>query len=959
MSPTSETAQGGRRLVIVESPAKAKTIKGYLGPGYVVEASVGHIRDLPNGAAEVPDEYTGEVRRLGVDVEHDFQPIYVVNADKKAQVRKLKQLLAESDELFLATDEDREGEAIAWHLQEVLRPKVPVHRMVFHEITKDAIRAAVANPRELNQRMVDAQETRRILDRLYGYEVSPVLWKKVMPKLSAGRVQSVATRLVVERERERIAFRSAEYWDLTGTFATGRTGDASDPSTLTARLSAVDGRRIAQGRDFGPDGQLKAGSAQTLHLDEANARALAAALADSSFAVRSVESKPYRRSPYAPFRTTTLQQEASRKLGFGAKATMQVAQKLYENGFITYMRTDSTTLSDTAVAAARAQVTQLYGANYLPEKPRTYAGKVKNAQEAHEAIRPSGDRFRTPAETGLTGDQFRLYELIWKRTVASQMKDATGNSVTVKIGGRASDGRDAEFSASGKTITFHGFMKAYVEGADDPNAELDDRERRLPQVAEGDALTADEITVDGHATKPPARYTEASLVKELEEREIGRPSTYASIIGTILDRGYVFKKGTALVPSFLSFAVVNLLEKHFGRLVDYDFTARMEDDLDRIARGEAQSVPWLKRFYFGAAGSGDDPAGAGSASDAGNGDGDHLGGLKELVTDLGAIDAREISSFPVGNDIKLRVGRYGPYIERGEKDAEGHQRADVPEDLAPDELTVELAEELLAKPSGDFELGTDPVSGNQIIAKDGRYGPYVTEVLPEGTPKTGKNAVKPRTASLFKSMSLDTVTLEDALKLMSLPRVVGTDAEGVEITAQNGRYGPYLKKGTDSRSLTSEEQLFDITLEEALAIYAQPKQRGRAAAKPPLKELGTDPVSERPVVVKDGRFGPYVTDGETNATLRTGDSVEEITPERGYELLAEKRAKGPAKKKTAKKAPAKKATAKKTAAKKTTATKTTAAKKTAAKKTTAKKTTTAKKAASASASASSAASSED
>ncbi|MFF9637721.1 type I DNA topoisomerase [Streptomyces bacillaris] len=957
MSPTSETAQGGRRLVIVESPAKAKTIKGYLGPGYVVEASVGHIRDLPNGAAEVPDEYTGEVRRLGVDVEHDFQPIYVVNADKKAQVRKLKQLLAESDELFLATDEDREGEAIAWHLQEVLRPKVPVHRMVFHEITKDAIRAAVANPRELNQRMVDAQETRRILDRLYGYEVSPVLWKKVMPKLSAGRVQSVATRLVVERERERIAFRSAEYWDLTGTFATGRTGDASDPSTLTARLSAVDGRRIAQGRDFGPDGQLKAGSAQTLHLDEANARALAAALADSSFAVRSVESKPYRRSPYAPFRTTTLQQEASRKLGFGAKATMQVAQKLYENGFITYMRTDSTTLSDTAVAAARAQVTQLYGANYLPEKPRTYAGKVKNAQEAHEAIRPSGDRFRTPAETGLTGDQFRLYELIWKRTVASQMKDATGNSVTVKIGGRASDGRDAEFSASGKTITFHGFMKAYVEGADDPNAELDDRERRLPQVAEGDALTADEITVDGHATKPPARYTEASLVKELEEREIGRPSTYASIIGTILDRGYVFKKGTALVPSFLSFAVVNLLEKHFGRLVDYDFTARMEDDLDRIARGEAQSVPWLKRFYFGAAGSGDDPAGAGSASDAGNGDGDHLGGLKELVTDLGAIDAREISSFPVGNDIKLRVGRYGPYIERGEKDAEGHQRADVPEDLAPDELTVELAEELLAKPSGDFELGTDPVSGNQIIAKDGRYGPYVTEVLPEGTPKTGKNAVKPRTASLFKSMSLDTVTLEDALKLMSLPRVVGTDAEGVEITAQNGRYGPYLKKGTDSRSLTSEEQLFDITLEEALAIYAQPKQRGRAAAKPPLKELGTDPVSERPVVVKDGRFGPYVTDGETNATLRTGDSVEEITPERGYELLAEKRAKGPAKKKTAKKAPAKKATAKKTAAKKTTATKTTAAKKTSAKKTTtAKKATTAAKKA---ASASSAASSED
>ncbi|MET9108474.1 type I DNA topoisomerase [Streptomyces zhihengii] len=935
MSPTSETAQGGRRLVIVESPAKAKTIKGYLGPGYVVEASVGHIRDLPNGAAEVPEKYTGEVRRLGVDVEHDFQPIYVVNADKKAQVRKLKEQLAESDELFLATDEDREGEAIAWHLLEVLKPKVPVHRMVFHEITKDAIRAAVANPRELNKRMVDAQETRRILDRLYGYEVSPVLWKKVMPRLSAGRVQSVATRLVVERERERIAFRSAEYWDLTGTFSTGRTGDASDPSSFSARLNTVDGQRVAQGRDFGSDGRLK--SAQVLHLDEANARSLAAALEGASFAVRSVESKPYRRSPYAPFRTTTLQQEASRKLGFGAKATMQVAQKLYENGFITYMRTDSTTLSDTAVTAARAQVTQLYGADYLPDKPRTYAGKVKNAQEAHEAIRPSGDRFRTPAETGLTGDQFRLYELIWKRTVASQMKDAVGNSVTVRIGGRAADGRDAEFTASGKTITFHGFMKAYVEGADDPNAELDDRERRLPQVTEGDALSAEEITVDGHATKPPARYTEASLVKELEEREIGRPSTYASIIGTILDRGYVFKKGTALVPSFLSFAVVNLLEKHFGRLVDYDFTAKMEDDLDRIARGEAQAVPWLRRFYFG---EGD---ATGAASEAGNGDGDHLGGLKELVTDLGAIDAREISSFPVGNDIKLRVGRYGPYVERGEKDAEGHQRADVPDDLAPDELTVEHAEELLAKPSGDFELGTDPVSGHQIVAKDGRYGPYVTEILPEGTPKTGKNAVKPRTASLFKNMSIDTVTLAEALKLMSLPRVVGTDAEGVEITAQNGRYGPYLKKGTDSRSLENEDQLFSITLDEALAIYAQPKQRGRAAAKPPLKELGTDPVSERPVVVKDGRFGPYVTDGETNATLRTGDSVEDITPERGYELLAEKRAKGPAKK-TAKKA-AKKAPAKKTAAKKTTTAKKTAAKKT----TTAKKTATATKKAAASA----------
>ncbi|UGY92315.1 type I DNA topoisomerase [Streptomyces gobiensis] len=934
MSPTSETANGGRRLVIVESPAKAKTIKGYLGPGYVVEASVGHIRDLPNGAAEVPAKYKGEPwARLGVNVDHDFEPLYVVNSDKKDQVKKLKQLLADSDELYLATDEDREGEAIAWHLQEVLKPKVPVRRMVFNEITKDAIREAVNNTRDLNQRLVDAQETRRILDRLYGYEVSPVLWKKVMPRLSAGRVQSVATRLVVERERDRIAFRSAEYWDLTGTFNTGRAGDSSDPNVLTARLTTVDGRRIAQGRDFGPDGALKN---DTLHLNEENARALAEALANTDFSVRSVESKPYRRAPYAPFRTTTLQQEASRKLGFGAKVTMQVAQKLYENGFITYMRTDSTTLSDTAISAARAQVTQLYGADYLPDKPRSYAGKVKNAQEAHEAIRPSGDRFRTPAETGLTGDQFKLYELIWKRTVASQMKDATGQSVTIKVGGRSADGRDAEFSTTGKIITFHGFLKAYVEGSDDPNAELDDRERRLPQVTEGDALTADEISVDGHATKPPARYTEATLVKELEEREIGRPSTYASIISTILDRRYVFKKGTALVPSFLSFAVVGLLEKHFGRLVDYDFTAQMEEDLDRIASGDAEAVPWLRRFYFG-------KGEASGAAEAGNGDGDHLGGLKELVSDLGAIDAKGISSFPVGNDIVLRVGRYGPYVEKPGPEGETGQRADVPDDLPPDELTVELAEELLAKPSGDFELGIDPATNHPIVAKDGRYGPYVTEVLPEGTPKTGKNAVKPRTASLFKSMSLDTITLDDALKLLSLPRVVGTDPDsGQEITAQNGRYGPYLKKGTDSRSLESEEQLFTITLDEALAIYAQPKQRGRAAAKPPLKELGTDPTNDRPVVVKDGRFGPYVTDGETNATLRRDDDVEEITPERAFELLAEKRAKGPAKKKTAakkttaKKTAAKKAPAKKAAAKKTTAKKATA-KKAAAKKTTTKK----------------------
>ncbi len=890
---SSETATAGRRLVIVESPAKAKTIKGYLGPGYVVEASVGHIRDLPNGAAEVPAKYKKEPwARLGVNVDHDFEPVYVVNTDKKTQVAKLKKLLAEADELYLATDEDREGEAIAWHLREVLRPKVPVRRMVFHEITKDAIRSAVANPRELNQRLVDAQETRRILDRLYGYEVSPVLWKKVMSGLSAGRVQSVATRLVVERERERIAFRSAEYWDLAAVFDTGREpGEAGEPVTLSARLVALDGQRVAQGRDFGADGRLTERAAGVLHLDEAAARALAAALAPATFSVRSVERKPYRRSPYAPFRTTTLQQEASRKLGFGAKRTMQIAQKLYENGFITYMRTDSITLSETAIAAARTQASELYGSQYLPDAPRVYQSKVKNAQEAHEAIRPSGDTFRTPAQTGLAGDEFRLYELIWMRTVASQMKDATGQSVTVRVAGRAEDGREAEFTASGKVITFHGFLKAYVEGSDDPDAELDDRERRLPDVAEGDGLTAASLQVEGHATKPPARYTEASLVKELEEREIGRPSTYATIMGTILDRGYVFKKGTALVPSFLAFAVVGLLERHFGRLVDYDFTARMEDDLDAIARGESQSTPWLRRFYYG---------------ENGASDGDRLGGLKNLVTDLGDIDAREVNSFPIGDDIVLRVGRYGPYIERGDT------RASVPEDLPPDELTVAAAEELLAKPTGDVLLGTDPSTGHDIVAKAGRFGPYVTEVLPEGTKG------KPRTASLFKSMSLETIDLPTALRLLTLPRVVGEDPEsGTPITAQNGRFGPYLRRGTDSRSLASEEDLFEVTLEAALALFAQPKTRGRRAAASALRELGSDPASEKPIVVKDGRYGPYVTDGEVNATLPKDLTVEAVTLERAAELLAEKRAKAPAtrKKAAAKKAPAKKTPARKTPAK--------------------------------------------
>ncbi|HEU5355470.1 MAG TPA: type I DNA topoisomerase [Actinocrinis sp.] len=906
MPPSSKAGTGtnapARRLVIVESPAKAKTIKGYLGPGYTVEASVGHIRDLPTTDTKhkIPANIANQPwAKLGVDVDHDFETVYVVSDGKDDQVRKLKQLLKEADELYLATDEDREGEAIAWHLEQELKPKVPVRRMVFHEITKDAIQRAVANPRQINMQLVSAQETRRVLDRLYGYEVSPVLWRKITNGTSAGRVQSVATRLVVERERERMAFVPAAYWDLTALFDTQRQGD--DPRTMHARLASVGGVRVAQGRDFGPDGALKS-RGDVVHLDEQAARALAAALADTDFAVTSVESKPYRRAPYAPFRTTTLQQEAGRKLGFGAQRTMQVAQRLYENGFITYMRTDSITLSETAITAARTQVRELYGANYLPDAPRRYESKVKNAQEAHEAIRPSGDSFRTPAQTGLTGDEFRLYELIWMRTVASQMKDATGSSVTVRVGGDASDGRTVEFTASGKIISFHGFLKAYVEGSDDPDAELDDRERRLPAVAEGDALAATEIDAEGHSTKAPARYTEASLIKELEEREIGRPSTYASIINTIQQRDYVFKKGTALVPSFLAFSVVGLLEKHFGSLVDYEFTARMEQDLDRIARGEAEPVPWLKRFYFG--------------------DGDALEGLKALVTDLGGIDAREVNTFPIGDGIVLRVGKYGPYVEKLGPDGAPTARANVPEDTAPDELTAELAEELFSRPTGERELGVDPATGHTIVAKDGRYGPYVTEILPEGTPKTGKNAVKPRTGSLFKDMSLDDVDLNTALKLMSLPRVVGVDpSTSEEITAQNGRYGPYLKRGSDSRSLENEDQIFSVTLDEALAIYAQPKARGgRGTAKPPLRQFGADPVSGKPIAVKDGRFGPYITDGETNITVPRGTSVEELTEERAIELLAEKRAKGPAPKKRAAKktAPAKKtaSAAKKTAAKK-------------------------------------------
>ncbi|RZK94548.1 MAG: type I DNA topoisomerase [Rhodococcus sp. (in: high G+C Gram-positive bacteria)] len=937
-----------RRLVIVESPTKARKIAPYLGKNYVVEASVGHIRDLPRGAADVPAKYKGEPwARLGVNVDQDFEPLYVVSPEKKAKVTELKSLLKDADELFLATDPDREGEAIAWHLLETLKPKIPVRRMVFHEITEPAIRAAAEDTRELDIDLVDAQETRRILDRLYGYEVSPVLWKKVMPRLSAGRVQSVATRVIVQRERERMAFRSASYWDISATLDAG--ADAS-PRSFGARLVSVDGSRVATGRDFGSDGQLKTSTVTVL--DEARAQRLAESLAGVDLTVSSAESKPYTRKPYAPFMTSTLQQEAGRKLRFTSERTMRIAQRLYENGYITYMRTDSTTLSSSAIAAARAQATELYGAEYVHDTPRQYTRKVKNAQEAHEAIRPAGDVFQTPGQlhSRLDTDEFRLYELIWQRTVASQMADARGTTLTLRITGTAGTGEECTFSASGRTITFAGFLKAYVESVDEEaGGQSDDAESRLPVLVEGQAVTATKLDPDGHTTNPPARYTEASLIKTLEELGIGRPSTYSSIIKTILDRGYVYKRGSALVPSWVAFAVIGLLEMHFGRLVDFDFTAGMEDDLDAIAGGREQRGNWLSSFYFGG-----DHGAEGSVA--------REGGLKKMVgVNLEEIDAREVNSIRLfddaeGREVHVRVGRFGPYLERmvqNPDDPEGgliSQRANLPDDLPPDELTPEYAEKLFSTPQEGRKLGVDPLTGNEIVAKEGRFGPYVTEILPEpepepepavvpvtdesadGTTKTktaakkapAKKAAKkaagpkPRTGSLLKSMDLATVTLDDALKLLSLPRVVGVDPESKEeITAQNGRYGPYLKKGTDSRSLATEDQMFTVTLDEALKIYAEPKRRGRqAAATPPLRELGVDSVSEKPMVIKDGRFGPYVTDGETNASLRKGDEVESITDARASELLADRRARGPVKKKAAaKKAPAKKA-AKKTAAKK-------------------------------------------
>ncbi|WP_061211525.1 type I DNA topoisomerase [Dermabacter hominis] len=895
-----------RNLVIVESPAKAKTIGKYLGDDFTVAASVGHIRDLPLPKELPADMKKGPYGRFAVNVEEGFEPYYVVNPDKKKTVSELKKLLKEADALYLATDEDREGEAIAWHLLEALKPKksLPVYRMVFHEITKEAIQKALTETRELDMPLVDAQETRRILDRLVGYELSPVLWRKVRRGTSAGRVQSVATRLVVDRERERMAFKAASYWDVTGEFITSELEDRSvDTPAFTAQLRTLDGQRVASGRDFTDAGELKKSlRANVTVLTEESTRLLIEALDGAKATVGNLESKPYTRRPAAPFTTSSLQQEASRKLRMGARHTMSTAQRLYENGYITYMRTDSVVLSGEAIRASRAQIQEMYGAEYVPDRPRVYTNKSQGAQEAHEAIRPAGSNFRTPAQVSsqLSGDEFRLYELIWKRTVASQMADAKGTttSVTLDVEGK---GRTAQFGASGTIITFRGFLAAYEEGRDQSRyAEHDDKDKRLPQMKEGQQLTAVQYTPNGHETTPPPRYTEASLVRALEERGIGRPSTYAATISVIQDRGYVEKKGSALVPSWLAFSVVKLLEEHFGTLVDYEFTADMEAGLDRIAAGNTDRVHWLSDFYYGKSGSFDTPA---------------EGGLKATLDNLGDIDARAINTVPIGNGIDLRMGQYGPYIERAVEGSDTPQRANVPADLAPDELTLEKAEELMARAKDDGRvLGRDPDSGFEILAKDGRYGPYVTENLEldettKALPKTKQP--KPRTASLFKDMDLATVTLEDALKLLSLPRVVGKDAEGVEITAQNGRYGPYLKKGTDSRSLETEAQLFTITEEEALALYAQPKRRGRAAAKPPIAELGVDPTSEKPIVIKDGRFGMYITDGTTNVTLRKDESPETMTHERAVERLAEKRAKGPAKRKTTRKSSSRAKSAKK------------------------------------------------
>ncbi len=856
----------GTKLVIVESPAKARKIGSFLGDEYVVEASVGHIRDLPQRAADIPKEFKKFAwAKEGVNIEEDFAPLYVINPDKKSKVAELKDLMKDADELILATDEDREGEAIAWHLIEVLRPKIPVRRMVFHEITKDAIQKAAKETRDLDYRLVDAQETRRVLDRLYGYRLSPVLWKKVMPRISAGRVQSVATRLIVERERERMAFISSAWWDLAAQCEPG----------FSARLLSLDGKRVAATNDFDANGGIKdKAAANILLLDEAGARELVQSLNGQVLVVKSMEESPRTERPKPPFTTSTMQQDAGSRLGWGAQLTMRIAQRLYENGYITYMRTDSVTLSSSSISAARSSAQALYGKEFVPATPRVYESKTKNAQEAHEAIRPAGETFRTPGELApeLSRDEFALYDLIWKRTIASQMSDAKKQQMRVDFDVKTKSGSDAIFRANGSVITFAGFLAAYEDIVEE-KAEVDESDRRLPAMSVGEKIKVTEYSCEGHETKPPARYTEPTLVKKLEELGIGRPSTFASIMQTIQDRGYVAKRGRALVPTFLAFSVTGLLEQHFTKLIDYEFTASMEEDLDRIANGEEERVAWLTQFFYGS---------------------ENNPGLADLSADLGAIDAQAINTMKMGEDIEIRVGRFGAYLQQGQGD--DRKFANIPEEMAPDELTLPKAIELLAKPSGERKLGTDPETGLEVIAKSGRFGAYITEVFPEEIVEEGakkkrkkKDAPKPKTASLLSTMSLDTVDLSDALRLLSLPRTLGTYQDEI-ITVQNGRYGPYMKHGTDSRTLTSEDQLFSIGLDEAIEIYKQPKVRRRGVAKPPLKELGQDPQTQREVIVKDGRFGAYVTDGETNATLRRGDAVELLTLERALELLAGRRA---------------------------------------------------------------------
>jgi DNA topoisomerase-1 len=833
------------KLVIVESPAKAKTIAKYLGDDFEVLASVGHIRDLAEPKELPADKKKGPLSKFSIDVDNGFEPFYVISAGKSKTVSDLKAALKGADELFLATDEDREGEAIAWHLLEVLKPKVPVRRMVFNEITKEAITEAKNNTRELNTDLVQAQETRRVVDRLVGYEISPVLWRKINRGLSAGRVQSPATRMIVQRERERMAFVTASYASVTVQLE--KTG-----TEFEAKLHSVNGQRLASGKSFDSSGKL---TQEASVLSPEDADAIAKAIVGEELKIVSVEAKPSTRKPYAPFTTSTLQQEASRKLGMSAKQAMDTAQQLYQDGHITYMRTDSPNLSQQAITAARA-AGALLGKDLLPDSPRLYGAKSKNAQEAHEAIRPSGESFRHPDElrSVLAGKTHGLYELIWRRTVASQMADAKLSTTSIRFEGKAA-GKQLELTASGTTVTFKGFLAVY----DETREEETEAEAKLPILAEGESLPALSAEAKGHQTQPPARYTEASLVKALEEQGIGRPSTYAAIISTIISKGYVVKQGSALVPEWIAFTVTRFLEENFGKLVDYAFTAKMEGDLDQIALGELDREEWLTEFYFGEK------------------------GLKNTVESLGESDPRLINSFEISPGVLLRTGKYGPYIELEEN---GERRiVNIPEGLAPDALSAEKAQQLIdAPPAQDRVLGADPVSGLDIIVKDGRYGPFVT-LVDEGNPK-------PKTASLFKTMSVETVSLEEAIKLLSLPRELGADPEsGQVITVQNGKYGPYLKRGADSRSIDSEEKIFSITLDEAVELYKLPKYGARRTASTPLREFGEDPASKSLVVAKSGQFGNYVSDGVINATVPKDEDLNEMSSDRAFELLAIRREK--------------------------------------------------------------------